>query len=208
MSAQPAVSLPLESPPARPKIAPVYTPPRPPVSVIVPCYDEAAGIPSLLARLDTLAPLGWEFIFVDDGSRDATFVTLLDATRARTWMRVVRHGMNLGLGAALRTGFDCARAPLVCTMDGDCTYLPERRTVLLRPVETGADFATGSPWHPESAPAERGRIRVALSRAVSRFYRLLIGRDMHTFTCLHRAYRREVVETTPFRATGFGAVAE
>src|SRR5262245_13867670 len=208
MSAQPAVSLPLESPPARPKIAPVYTPPRPPVSVIVPCYDEAAGIPSLLARLDTLAPLGWEFIFVDDGSRDATFATLLDATRARSWMRVVRHGMNLGLGAALRTGFGQARAPIVCTMDSDCTYLPERLPDLVRLVEEGAGMATGSPWGRETARAAGGRVRLALSRAVSCCYQLLVGRDVHTFTCLHRAYRREVVETTPFRATGFGAVAE
>ena len=208
MSAQPAVSLPLASPPARPKLVPVGMPPRPPVSVIVPCYDEAAGIPSLLARLETLAPLGWEFIFIDDGSRDATFATLLDATRARTWMRVIRHGTNLGLGAALRTGFDHARAPIVCTMDSDCTYLPERLPDLVRLVEEGADIATASPWHPERAPAEGARIRLALSRAVSCCYQLLIGRDVHTFTCLHRAYRREVVETTPFRATGFGAVAE
>ena len=56
---------------------------RPPVSVVVPCYDEAEGIPSLLDRLETMVPLGWEFIFVDDGSRDATFTTLLTAARTR-----------------------------------------------------------------------------------------------------------------------------
>jgi dolichol-phosphate mannosyltransferase len=208
MTAQPAVNLPLPSTPRSRTLAPVSAPPRPPVTVIVPCYDEAAGIPSLLARLETLAPLGWEFVFVDDGSRDTTFATLLDAARSRPWMRVVRHGTNLGLGAALRTGFDHARGPIVCTMDSDCTYQPERLPELVGLIEQGADIATASPWHPESLPAQRSPLRLALSRALSWVYQLLIGRDVHTFTCLHRAYRREVVDATRFRATGFAAVAE
>jgi dolichol-phosphate mannosyltransferase len=190
------------------KLTPVAVPPRPPVSVIVPCYDEDDGIPALLERLETLVPLGWEFVFVDDGSGDATFATLVTAAYARPWMRVVRHGTNLGLGAALRTGFAHARGPIVCTMDSDCTYLPERLPELVRMVEQGADIATASPWHPDSVPTQGGKLRLVLSRAVSGLYKLLIGRDVHTFTCLHRAYRREVVEATRFRAEGFAAVAE
>src|SRR4029453_7824526 len=146
--------------PRAPKLTPVSAPPRPRVTVIVPCYDEAEGIPSLLARLETLAPLPWEVVFVDDGSRDATFTTLLDAARSRSWMRVVRHGTNLGLGAALRTGFDRARAPIVCTMDSDCTYPPERLPELVHLIEQGADIATASPWHPDSVPGKGGRVRV------------------------------------------------
>jgi dolichol-phosphate mannosyltransferase len=190
------------------KFVPVAVPPRPPVSVIVPCYDEDDGIPSLLERLETLVPLGWEFVFVDDGSGDGTFATLVAAAYARPWMRVVRHGTNLGLGAALRTGFAHARGEIVCTMDSDCTYLPERLPELVRLIEQGADVATASPWHPDSVPAQGGRLRLLLSRAVSGLYKLFIGRDVHTFTCLHRAYRREVLEMTRFRAEGFAAVAE
>jgi dolichol-phosphate mannosyltransferase len=207
MTAQPAVDLHLPSTPQSPKLVPVSAPPRPPVTVIVPCYDEAEGIPTLLARLETLTPLGWEIVFVDDGSRDATFATLLDAARSRPWMRVVRHGTNLGLGAALRTGFARARGPIVCTMDSDCTYLPERLPELVGLIEQGADIATASPWHPESVPAEQNPLRLGLSRALSGLYRLL-GRDVHTFTCLYRAYRREVVDAPRFRASGFAAVAE
>src|SRR5262249_58151279 len=149
------------------------------------------GIPTLLARLETLAPLGWEIVFVDDGSRDATFATLLAAARSRPWMRVVRHGTNLGLGAALRTGFARARGPIVCTMDSDCTYLPERLPELVGLIEQGADIATASPWHPDSMATQAGRIRSMLSRTVSRLYKGVIGQDVHTFTGLCRAYRRE-----------------
>src|SRR6516165_8765387 len=172
MSAQPALRLP-SARTARllipePEAAPA-------VSVIVPCYDEAEGLPSLLARLERMERLGWEFIFVDDGSRDSTFTTLLAAARTRPWMRVVKHGTNLGLGAAMRTGFAHAHAPIVCTMDSDCTYLPERLPELVSLVEQGADIATASPWHPDSVPASAGRVRAALSRTVSRLYQRLTG---------------------------------
>jgi len=207
MSAQPAVSVPLAHT-RHLRLTPVSAPPRPPVSVVVPCYDEAEGIPPLLERLETMVPLGWEFVFVDDGSRDDTFSTLLAAARTRPWIRVVRHGTNLGLGAAMRTGFAQARGPIVCTIDSDCTYVPERLPELVRLVEQGADIATASPWHPDSAPTQAGRFRSALSRTVSRLYKGLTGQDVRTFTCLYRAYRREVVERTHFRATGFTAVTE
>jgi dolichol-phosphate mannosyltransferase len=208
MSAQPAIDLTLLDAPRARTLAAVSVPPRPPVSVVIPCLDEAEGLPSLLRRLGTLAPLEWEFIFVDDGSCDATFAILLEASRTRSWMHVVRHGTNLGLGAALRTGFRHARAQIVCTMDSDCTYMPERLPELVRLVEQGADIATASPWHPESIPPQGSWLRLGLSRTVSVLYQGLIGRDVNTFTCLHRAYRREVLEATRYRATGFAAVAE
>ena len=64
------------------------------------------------------------------------------------------------------------------------------------------------PGIPQSALAEGPRIRLALSRAVSGLYKMLIGQDVFTFTCLFRAYRREVLETIRFRSNGFAAVAE
>ncbi|TMB46935.1 MAG: glycosyltransferase, partial [Deltaproteobacteria bacterium] len=79
---------------------------RPPVSVVVPCYNEQAGLPALFARLDALlrdGGRGWRVLFVDDGSADATFACLLSEVGRRPWARVVRHPTNLGLGAALRT---------------------------------------------------------------------------------------------------------
>ncbi|MFN8545815.1 MAG: glycosyltransferase family 2 protein [Candidatus Binatia bacterium] len=182
-----------------------------PVTVIVPCCNEEAGLPALLARLEALergAGRGWEMLFLDDGSTDGTFAELLSAARTAPWMTVLRHPSNMGLGAALRTGFANTVAPVVCTIDSDCTYAPERLPELVAQIHAGADIATASAWHPESARAEGGRIRIGLSRAVSGLYKLLIGQDVHTFTCLFRAYRRDSLARVHFRANGFAAVAE
>jgi len=182
------------------------------VTVVVPCFNEEDGLPSLLARLRAMRTgraAGWRFLFVDDGSTDDTFGALLRAARDESWVSVVRHHENRGLGAALRTAFAHTTAPIVCTIDSDCTYPPERLPELTALIEQGADIATASAWHPSATSAAEGsRLRLLLSRQVSGIYKQLIGQDVHTFTCLFRAYRREVLERISFRGDGFSAVAE
>ena len=183
----------------------------PPVTIVVPCYNEQAGVPALVERLGRVIEgpgRGWEVLFVDDGSADRTFARLLASVHQEPWARVLRHPTNLGLGAALRTGFDYVESPIVCTIDSDCTYAPERLPELVELIEQGADISTASAWHPGSAAAQGNPVRIALSRGVSGIYKLLIGQDVHTFTCLFRAYRREVLQQIRFRSHGFAAVAE
>jgi dolichol-phosphate mannosyltransferase len=183
----------------------------PPVTVVVPCYNEADGLPSLLDRLAAMrhgAAAEWHVLFVDDGSTDDTFGGLLLAARDREWVGVVRHHENRGLGASLRTAFAQIHSPIVCTIDSDCTYPPERLPELAALAAAGADIVTASAWHPDSVAAEGHALRLLLSRQVSGIYKQLIGRDVHTFTCLFRAYRRQVLERVHFRNDGFAAVAE
>jgi dolichol-phosphate mannosyltransferase len=188
-----------------------HTKGAPPVTVIVPCFNEDEGIPWLMARLAALQQdggSGWEVLLVDDGSDDLTFARLLAVCRTYPWVRVLRHPTNLGLGAALRTGIAHARAPIVCAIDSDCTYPPERLPELVGLLDDGSEIATASAWHPESEAAEGSPIRIMLSRAVSGCYKLLIGQDVHTFTCLFRAYRADALRRIRFRSDGFAAVAE
>lgn len=184
----------------------------PPVTVIVPCHNEEAGLPTLLARLRRMrtaqAAAGWHFLFVDDGSTDGTFAALLRAARDESWIEVVRHHENLGLGAALRTGFAQAKSPIICTIDSDCTYPPERLPELTAQLDNGAKIVTASAWHPENAETQGSGFRLMLSRTVSIIYKLMIGQDVYTFTCLFRAYRRTALRSIRFRANGFAAVAE
>ncbi len=182
-----------------------------PVTVIVPCYNEEAGLPFLLERLRKMRTRNaddWHFLFVDDGSSDGTFAALLRAAQDENWIEVVRHPENLGLGAALRTGFEHARSPIVCSIDSDCTYPPEKLPELAAMVRDGAQIVTASAWHPDSAAAEGSSVRLWLSRMVSGLYKMLIGQDVYTFTCLFRAYQTEAVRRIRFRSSGFAAVAE
>jgi dolichol-phosphate mannosyltransferase len=96
----------------------------------------------------------------------------------------------------------------VCSIDSDCTYPPEKLPELASLVRDDAQIVTASAWHPESDAAEGSAIRIWLSRMVSGLYKLLIGQDVYTFTCLFRAYQTDTVRRIRFRSSGFAAVAE
>lgn len=181
------------------------------VTVLVPCWNEADGLASLFARLRPLMKgreHKWEVVAINDGSHDQTGA-LLDAEAARVpWMRVVHHQRNRGLGAALRTGFAAARGEIICTIDSDCTYPPERLPEFVAHIERGADVVTASPWHPENRRAQASKLRVGLSRSASRVYRVIVGARVHTYTCLFRAYRRSKLNNIHFDSNGFAAVTE
>lgn len=183
------------------------------LSVVVPCHNEEEGIPRLLSVLDEVrASLGpdyvWEVVFVDDGSRDRTWDILQAARPARPEMRTVRHEVNRGLGAALRTGFQHATGDLVATIDSDCTYDPREIVTLVRMIRDGADVVVASPYHPNGAVLNVPAYRIFLSKHLSRLYRVVLGSSLYTYTSLFRLYRAEVLRTIVFEANGFVAMAE
>ena len=101
------------------------TPPArvPRLSYFFPAHNEEANLEGLveeaLATLPTLANT-FEIIAVDDGSRDRTAaIAEALAERHPDVVRLVRHPINLGYGAALRSGFAAARYELICFTDGD-----------------------------------------------------------------------------------------
>jgi len=115
------------------------------VSIVVPAYDEEEGITGVVDRLGALelgVPV--EIIVVDDGSTDNT-AAVLDALAERIpGLRVVRHGRNLGYGAALKTGFTSARHGVVIITDADGTYPEDRIRDLLHRIDAGAEMAVGA----------------------------------------------------------------
>ncbi len=124
--------------------APVVDAPDAPVVLILPAHDEVESVSAVVARAPVAVgshPL--IVVVVDDGSSDAT----ADVARAAGAV-VVAHEKNLGLGAAVRTGFAWARtqhpaAVVFCDADGE--YAPEEVGRLVSPILAGtADYVVGS----------------------------------------------------------------
>lgn len=150
----------------------------------------------------------WEVLFVDDGSTDGTPAALDYLAGEIDWVRVVHHIKNKGLGASIRTGFQHAEGTVLCTMDSDCTFSPETLPQMVNMLQEGADIVTASPWHPESEQGTVHPVRKVLSQGASAIYRVILGQSIHSFTPMHRAYRREVVKKVQFESNNFSAVAE
>jgi len=186
------------------------------LSIIIPCYNEAQNVPRLQQELLPIATkLGKaspvELIFVDDGSTDDTWEALRAAFAQEDsplTTRFERHPSNQGLGAAMRTGFEAARGDVIVTTDSDGTYHFSEIPALLSRLSGEIDVVTASPYHPQGGVAGVPAYRLLLSQGSSTLYRLLVSWHVHTYTCLFRAYRREVIDRVSFASSGFLAGTE
>ncbi|MDG4830691.1 glycosyltransferase family 2 protein [Solwaraspora sp. WMMD1047] len=124
-----------------------------PIDVVLPCLDEAAALPGVLAAL----PPGYRAIVVDNGSRDGS-----PQVAARHGARVV-HEPRRGYGAAVHTGIMSAETELVCVLDADGSFDPAELPALVEPVAAGrAELSVGRrrpvsarvwPWHARAGTA-------------------------------------------------------
>lgn len=109
------------------------------LSVVIPARNEQANILALLDGIETaLRPMGdHEVIVVDDGSSDIMPQVLIARMATQTNLTVLRHDRSAGQSAAVHSGVLAARAPLVCTLDGDGQNPPEELPHLVAPLLAG-----------------------------------------------------------------------
>jgi polysaccharide deacetylase family protein (PEP-CTERM system associated) len=208
-----AMPVPTPVPGATRSPRPAPAPPPLAVTVVVPCYNEELTLPYLANTLRSVeaalaARYELRFVFVDDGSRDATWETMQRIFGGRPRCELLRHAANRGVAAAILTGIRYADTEVVCSIDCDCTYDPHQLRRLIPMLTDGVDLVTASPYHAQGKVWNVPGWRLALSKSLSRLYRLVLNHQIATYTSCFRVYRRAAVIGLPVKAGGFLGVAE
>ena len=117
------------------------------MSVVLPCFNEEAVLPETHRRLvnvlEKIPNLGFELIYVDDGSRDATPDILRELQRLDAHVRIVVLSRNFGQQIALTAGLAEACGDVVAVLDADLQDPPEVLPEMLERWRRGADVAYG-----------------------------------------------------------------
>jgi glycosyltransferase involved in cell wall biosynthesis len=188
-------------------------PPRRPVSVVIPCFNEELILPYLNNTLQSVErtlreAYDLQFIFVDDGSSDGTWAALQQTFGSRANCLTIRHSTNQGVAAAMMTGIRAAGAEIVCSMDCDCTYDPHELKSMIPLLTDEVDMVTASPYHPLGSVRNVAQWRLTLSQGASVLYRFVLHQKLATYTSCFRVYRRSALLSLRLTRSGFLGVAE
>lgn len=161
------------------------------LSIVVPVYNEAESLDALYKEIcEVAAAQGYDLdlIFIDDGSRDASWKIIQRLAGSDERIRGVRFRRNFGKAAALSAGFALVRGDMVMTLDADLQDDPHEIPNFLKQMENDLDVVSGfkkvrhDPWH-----------KVLPSRIFNGMVSWLTGVKLHDHNCGMKCYRREAL---------------
>jgi glycosyltransferase involved in cell wall biosynthesis len=178
---------------------------EPCLSVVMPVFNEAATVAEVIKTV-LAQRLVQQLIIVDDASSDDTWKNLQPLATGDSRIKLIRHEVNKGKGAALRTGFSQASSPVVIIQDADLEYDPSEYHRLLAPILSGkADVVFGSRflgspsghrvlyyWH-----SVGNKILTTLSDMAT-------GLNLTDMEVCYKTFRREIIQKIKIEEDRFG----
>ncbi|MEV5149034.1 polyprenol monophosphomannose synthase [Streptomyces sp. NPDC052727] len=171
--------------------------------VIIPTYNEAENIKSIVGRVRKAVPEA-HVLIADDNSPDGTGKLADELAAQDEHVHVLHRQGKEGLGAAYLAGFRWGLERdygVLIEMDADGSHQPEELPRLLTALK-GADLVLGSRWVPGGRVVNWPKSREFLSRGGSTYSRLMLDVPIRDVTGGFRAFRRQTLE-----GLGLGEVA-
>ncbi|MDW8326394.1 MAG: glycosyltransferase family 2 protein [Anaerolineales bacterium] len=177
----------------------------PRLSIIIPAYNEAPTLRSVIERVLACVPDVFEIIVVDDGSQDGTAEIARQASAEYLQVKLVSHPRNLGKTAALRTGFAASRGDIVLVQDADLEYDPADIPALIEPIVTGkADVVYGSRFLVRRAARVLYYRHYLANKFLTFLSNLLTDINFTDVETGYKAFRGDIIRNMVITSSGFG----
>jgi len=181
-------------------------PDEPCLSVVMPCFNEAATLAMAVKRV-LESPLTGELLIVDDGSTDGSGE--IAASLGEDRVRCLFQPCNQGKGAALRRGFAEATFPLVVIQDADLEYDPTDYAPLARPLLEGkADVVFGSRFNTGQAHRVLYFWHAVGNRFLTTVSNMSTNLNLSDMETCYKMFRREVLDSFVLEEDRFGVEPE
>jgi len=174
------------------------------LSIVIPCYNEKDTIREIISAVENAPYPDKEIIIVDDCSSDGT-IEIIESSLMGKIDQLIKHPVNKGKGAALRSGFEKATGDIVIIQDADMEYDPNEYGILIDPIMNGrADVVYGSRFighRPHRVLYFWHRVGNGLLTLLSNMFTNLNLTDMET---CYKVFRREVIQSINIEESRFG----
>jgi glycosyltransferase involved in cell wall biosynthesis len=180
------------------------------LSILMPVYNEARTLPIILKRvLDAPIDLEIEVLAVDDASTDRSWDILSDLAAQDSRIQCVRHPVNRGKGAAIRTAIEMMSGDIAVIQDSDLEYDPADYPKLLKPIIEGrADAVFGSRF--ASSPERRVLLywHSLGNKILTWLTNMLNDLNLTDMETGYKAIRADVLKSLRLRSERFGIEPE
>ena len=163
------------------------------ISVVVPIFNEEESLPSFFSRIKKIIPTlskKYEYIFVDDGSTDASLKLLKNFVSNEKQARIFSFRKNLGKAEALNYGFYKAKGNVIVTLDADLQDKPEEISKLFTKLNEGFEMVSG--WRKNRKDKF---YKTLSSKLFNTTVRKMWGINIHDYNCGLKAYTSEAAKS-------------
>ena len=160
------------------------------ISILIPCYNEAQSLPILIPKLEDIAnnlkQYDWEFLCVNDGSKDNTLEVLRELRQIYNRVNYIDLSRNYGKENAMLAGFDYVKGECMVIMDADLQHPPHVILQMLEKWEEGYDDVYASRLTRGKESWLRKKLSLLYYRILQRSTRLEVLPNVGDFRLLDR----------------------